>query len=143
MDTDRAERLQRAFLGMKRQEAMDAAALAIQSGDDPLVILKTCREAMEAVGKRFETGEFFLSELIYSAEVFRAVSAMLEPVLRIPASGDCGYCGLIKDPDGRVCIAYYSQHAYKLGVLPRREPTPDMEHPGRESDIFVAHIQLP
>ncbi len=36
---------------------------------------------MEEVGKRFETGEFFLSELIYSAEVFKAVSSLLEPQL--------------------------------------------------------------
>jgi methanogenic corrinoid protein MtbC1 len=36
---------------------------------------------MEEVGKRFETGEFFLSELIYSAEVFRQVSDILEPRL--------------------------------------------------------------
>jgi 5-methyltetrahydrofolate--homocysteine methyltransferase len=36
---------------------------------------------MEEVGKRFETGEFFLSELIYSAEVFKQVSDILEPRL--------------------------------------------------------------
>jgi methylmalonyl-CoA mutase cobalamin-binding domain/chain len=54
---------------------------ALGSGVDPLDILKICREAMEEVGKRFESGAFFLSELIYSAEVFKAVSAMLEPGL--------------------------------------------------------------
>jgi methanogenic corrinoid protein MtbC1 len=36
---------------------------------------------MEEVGKRFETGEFFLSELIYSAQVFKEISAILEPRL--------------------------------------------------------------
>ena len=82
MNGNMTDRLQRAFLDMKRQEAVDAAAAAIESGDDPLAILKTCRDAMEVIGKRFETGEFFLSELIYSAEVFKAVSAMLEPVLK-------------------------------------------------------------
>ena len=82
MNGNMTDRLQRAFLDMKRQEAVDAAAAAIEAGDDPLAILKTCRDAMEVIGKRFETGEFFLSELIYSAEVFKAVSAMLEPVLK-------------------------------------------------------------
>ena len=82
MNGNMTDRLQRAFLDMKRQEAVDAAAAAIESGDDPLAILKTCRDAMEVIGKRFETGEFFLSELIYSAEVFKAVSAMVEPVLK-------------------------------------------------------------
>ena len=73
--------LKKAFLGMKRQEVIDIVKDALGSGSDPLDILKICREAMEAVGERFETGEFFLSELIYSAEVFKAVSAMLEPRL--------------------------------------------------------------
>jgi methanogenic corrinoid protein MtbC1 len=75
------EKLKKAFLGMRRQEVEDLVKDALGSGADPLDILKICREAMEAVGRRFETGEFFLSELIYSAEVFKSVSAMLEPGL--------------------------------------------------------------
>lgn len=74
--------------------------------------------------------------------VWRVGRGTLEPVLRIPASGDCAYAGLIKDPEGRICISYYSQHAYTLGVIPRRQPTPDMENPGGESDIFFAEIEL-
>lgn len=72
-------KLKRAFLGMKRQDAIDLAEKELRSGADSFAILKECRDAMEEVGKRFETGEFFLSELIYSAEVFKAVSALLEP----------------------------------------------------------------
>jgi len=75
------EELKRAFLGMKRQEAIDLVKAALESNTDPLMILGVCREAMEEVGERFETGEFFLSELIHSAEVFKQVSAILEPAL--------------------------------------------------------------
>lgn len=75
------EKIKAAFLSMKRFEAIDAVKEAIRSGEDPLAILNACREAMGEVGKRFETGEFFLSELIYSAEVFKAVNALLEPRL--------------------------------------------------------------
>jgi methylmalonyl-CoA mutase cobalamin-binding domain/chain len=74
-------KLRGAFLGMKRQEAIDIIKNELASGADPLGILKTCREAMEEIGKKFETGEFFLSELIYSAEVFKAASALLQPRL--------------------------------------------------------------
>lgn len=73
--------LREAFLGMKRQEAVDLVSKALDSGVDPIHILEQCRGAMKAVGERFETGEFFLSELIYSAEVFKTISAMLEPRL--------------------------------------------------------------
>ncbi|UCF74023.1 MAG: cobalamin-dependent protein [Deltaproteobacteria bacterium] len=72
-------KLKQAFLDMKRQDAIDLAEKELRSGADSFAILKECRDAMEEVGKRFETGEFFLSELIYSAEVFKAVSALLEP----------------------------------------------------------------
>ncbi len=75
------EELKKSFLGMKRQETIDLVKAALESGADPLVILGACREAMEEVGGNFETGEFFLSELIHSAEVFKQVSAILEPAL--------------------------------------------------------------
>ena len=75
------EKIKAAFLSMKRFEAIEVVKEAIKSGEDPFAILSACREAMEDVGKRFETGEFFLSELIYSAEVFKQVSDILEPRL--------------------------------------------------------------
>ncbi|MDP7354845.1 MAG: B12-binding domain-containing protein [Desulfobacterales bacterium] len=75
------DKLKAAFLGMNRQKAIGLVEKAIPAGEDPFGILKTCRAAMEKVGKRFETGEFFLSELICSAEVFKAVCAILDPGL--------------------------------------------------------------
>ena len=74
-------KLREAFLGMKRQDAIESVESELRSGADPLCLLKECRGAMDEVGKRFETGDFFLSELIYSAEIFKAVSAILRPVL--------------------------------------------------------------
>lgn len=73
--------LMNAFLHMKRQEGIAFVEKALGSGADPFEILKICRSCMEAVGRRFETGEFFLSELIYSAQVFKEISAILEPRL--------------------------------------------------------------
>jgi len=82
------EELKKAFLGMKRQEVIDLVKKEIESGTELSDILKACRGAMEEVGKNFETGEFFLSELIYSAEVFKAVSAILEPGLVSTRNGE-------------------------------------------------------
>jgi 5-methyltetrahydrofolate--homocysteine methyltransferase len=76
------EQLRAAFLRMKRQEAMGIVKAEIERGTDPLDILRVCRKAMEEVGKRFETGQFFLSELIYSGEVFKGINALLEPALK-------------------------------------------------------------
>jgi len=73
--------LEDAFLRMKRPEGIAFVQKALGSGADPFEILKYCRDCMEEVGKRFETGEFFLSELIYSAQVFKEISVILEPRL--------------------------------------------------------------
>jgi len=75
------QELKSAFMQMKRQEALDIAEEALKSGEDPLRILNTCREAMVKVGERFETGEFFLSELIYAAQVFKLIGGILETQL--------------------------------------------------------------
>jgi 5-methyltetrahydrofolate--homocysteine methyltransferase len=77
------DQLKWAFLAMKRQDVLDIVKNGLELGVDPFAILKTCQEAMEEVGRRFEKGEFFLSELIYSAEVFKGVSAILEPKLSL------------------------------------------------------------
>jgi 5-methyltetrahydrofolate--homocysteine methyltransferase len=80
--------LRAAFLGMKRQDAMDLVKAEIDRGTDPLVVLRVCRRAMEEVGKRFEKGEFFLSELIYSGEVFKGINTLLEPALKSSRAED-------------------------------------------------------
>lgn len=78
-----------------------------------------------------------------SLSVWRFKRGELESVLRMPATGDCSYPGLIKDPDGRICISYYSQHAYHLGIVPRRMPTPDHPQAGGEDDVYFAELDLP
>lgn len=76
-----------AFLTMQRQETMGLVQAKLQGGENPLDVLLACQKAMEEVGKRFETGEFFLSELIYAAEVFKGVTAILGPKLSGTSGG--------------------------------------------------------
>ncbi len=70
-----------AFLAMQKQPVMDLIQSKLKGGKNPLDILMACQKGMEEVGKRLETGEFFLSELIYAAEVFKGVTALLGPKL--------------------------------------------------------------
>ena len=53
----------------------------IDAGEDPLGILEDCRRGMTLVGQRFQEGEYFLSELIISAELFKQATALLDPHL--------------------------------------------------------------
>jgi len=73
--------LKSAFLNMKREEALNWVEKGLQSNQDPLRILDICRAAMVQIGEKFKTGDFFLSELIYSAQVFKQIADRLEPHL--------------------------------------------------------------
>jgi hypothetical protein len=78
----------------------------------------------------------------------------LQPVLNIPACGDCAYPGFIEDPEGRVCMSYYSQHAYRMGVVPEAllnsEDAPETicNYQGEpntqpQNDVYFAELELP
>ncbi len=77
-----SEKLIEAMVEMKEQEALEIARDLISSGEDPLTILNACSEAMETVGQRFETSEYFLPQLILAGEMLRQISEMLKPVLK-------------------------------------------------------------
>ena len=63
------------------------------------------------------------------------------PVLRMPACGDCSYPGMIKDPDGRICMTYYSQHAYYGGVIESTLSRGDQGTPVPD-DVYFAELEI-
>jgi hypothetical protein len=69
----------------------------------------------------------------WSMALWKVGKGLVDPVLYFPASGDCSYPGMLVDPNGDLCISYYSQHAYGMGVVPS---TTDIE----PADIFFAKI---
>ncbi|MGD8226355.1 MAG: cobalamin-dependent protein [Desulfobacteraceae bacterium] len=76
------DKLIESMVEMKEQETLEIAKDLISSAEDPLKILNACSEAMETVGKRFETGEYFLPQLILAGEMLRQISEMLKPKLK-------------------------------------------------------------
>ena len=68
-----------AIAGMRESEALALTQQMLDSGVDPLKILDDCRAAMEIVGARFETGEYFIPELILAGEILKQTSALVKP----------------------------------------------------------------
>jgi methylmalonyl-CoA mutase cobalamin-binding domain/chain len=54
---------------------------AIDDGEDPIRILEECRAGMEIVGELYNSGDYFLSELIIAGEIFKELVEDLEPLL--------------------------------------------------------------
>ncbi|MDH3799047.1 MAG: cobalamin-dependent protein [Desulfobacterales bacterium] len=71
-----------AMVNMREAEAMALAQKMLDAGEDPLQVLERCREALEIVGKQFETGKYFLPELILSGEMLKQISKIARPFMR-------------------------------------------------------------
>jgi methylmalonyl-CoA mutase cobalamin-binding domain/chain len=70
-----------AIAGLSFDKATKLVDQAIDEGTDPPAILNECRVGMELVGDLYSTGEYFLSELIMSADIFKKVMEKVEPLL--------------------------------------------------------------
>jgi len=76
-----SDKLIRALMELRRDEVVAAVKSRAEKGEDPIQILDECRRGMIMVGDRFQRGEYFLAELLLSAEIFKGAVAILEPYL--------------------------------------------------------------
>ncbi len=67
---------------LKEQEALDTVKKRLDDGVDPMGILAEAREGMEIVGDRFGSGQYFLPDLIYSGEILKGITALVEPYIK-------------------------------------------------------------
>jgi methylmalonyl-CoA mutase cobalamin-binding domain/chain len=80
-DNDLEGELAVAMAGLKFTEVMKLVDQAVAQGEDALKILNDCRAGMDYVGEKYNTGAYFLSELIMSADIFKKVVQKIEPFL--------------------------------------------------------------
>jgi len=71
-----------AIIELEETEALKLTEEMIKSGTDPVQILEKCREGMSIVGEKFESGDFFLSEMIMAAEIFNQIMGQIKPQLK-------------------------------------------------------------
>ena len=81
-----SQELINAITDMREEDAAKIATELLNKGTDPLVILEDCRVAMETIGKRFETGESFIPELILAGEMLTQISAVVKPHMKQQAA---------------------------------------------------------
>ena len=76
-----------AITDMREEDAVKLTTQLLDAGTQPIVILDACREAMGIIGKRFETGECFIPELILAGEMLSQISAIIKPRLQKDGAG--------------------------------------------------------
>ena len=82
-----SEQLTNAVAELKEDEAIQMVKDMIAKGEDANMVFDPARKGMETVGKRFADGEYFLPELIYSGEIFKAISEIVKPVMTAESGG--------------------------------------------------------
>jgi len=91
-----------AVADLRYDDVMKLVDQSTQDGMDPLTVLNECRAGMDRVGELYSTGEYFLSELIMSANIFKKVVDILEPQL-MEGQGDTSLGSVvISTPKGDV-----------------------------------------
>lgn len=66
---------------MQEDKAIALTLERLGSESNPLQILDDCRVAVEIVGKRFETGDYFLPELVMAGEMLKKIATLVKPHL--------------------------------------------------------------
>ena len=70
-----------AMADIKDEQVIDLIEKQLAEGREPFRILGDLKEGMDIVGQRFSDNEYFLVELVMSAEVFKRAMEILEPKL--------------------------------------------------------------
>jgi 5-methyltetrahydrofolate--homocysteine methyltransferase len=101
------EKITTAMADMLEDELLALTDKYLADGKDPAAILDAYQAGMTEVGKRFEAGEYFVSELILAGEMMNAGSEKIKPFLKGAASA-----GPVK---GRVLIATVEGDIHDIG----------------------------
>ena len=72
-----ANELALAMADLDEGKVQELVAAGLAAGASPSHLLDACREGMTLIGQRFETGEYYLSDLIMAGEIFKTAAADL------------------------------------------------------------------
>jgi len=99
------DKIVEAIIELDEQAALELADGRIKSGTEPVEILERCREGMSLVGEKFESGDFFLSEMIMAAEIFNQIMNIVRPHLK----------SALSEPRGKVVIGTVEGDVHDIG----------------------------
>lgn len=94
-----------AFLYLDESATRQLVKSMLDAGVNPVEIMEECRKGMLAIGERFERGEFFLSEMIMAAEIFKQVTEQIRPY----------FSGSTSEAKGKVVIGTVEGDIHDIG----------------------------
>ena len=79
--TDVREEFITALVDLDEVKCLDIAKQRLEAGEDPFTILEDLREGTDRIGKMFEDGRFFVSDLMMAGEILKQNMEGLKPAL--------------------------------------------------------------
>lgn len=76
------DNLKRYLVELDLDKTTKLTELVLNEGMDPLLVLNTLREGLDEIGKKYEKGEYFLSELIMAGDLMKQILSLVEPRLK-------------------------------------------------------------
>lgn len=75
------DELMRAMADLDEDTTLALVEQRIKIGRTPAEIVEMCKKGVEIVGRRYSEGEYFLSDLIMSEDIFKSVMKIVEPLI--------------------------------------------------------------
>jgi 5-methyltetrahydrofolate--homocysteine methyltransferase len=88
-----AKDLVKMLADLKEQEVIKIVEDRLKTKEDPLKILEDARKAMEIVGQRFASSEYFIPDLVYAGEILKSVTELVKP--RLSKAGEMKRAGKV------------------------------------------------
>jgi len=87
---------------LEEEAVLQLVQQRLDTGEDALQIIEDCNEGMRQVGQRYERGEFYVSGLIMSGEIFREVVELVQPLLEQQTNGQSSGTVLVGTVSGDI-----------------------------------------
>lgn len=90
---------------LEEKATIEAVQQQLRDGKEPLSILKECQAGMVTVGDKFQNGEYFISDLMMSGDIFKRISEILAPEMK----------GKAGPPAGKVIVGTVAGDIHDIG----------------------------
>ncbi len=137
------ETLTRALVEMREDDVLAAVHAAKEAGTAPADIIDALQAGMKDIGDKYEAGEYFLSELIMSAEIFKRALAEMGLDQSAADTGTRGTVVLgtvhtdIHDIGKNIVASVLSANGFKVVDLGVDVPAQKFVDAARENDARV------
>ncbi|MHA1129619.1 MAG: cobalamin B12-binding domain-containing protein [Candidatus Helarchaeota archaeon] len=78
------------LVNLDEDATLNVVKKALDESIDPLRLIDQLRDAMEIIGQKFADKEYYISDMIYAAEIFQLAMNLIEPHMKSIATDTLG-----------------------------------------------------